>query len=124
MLGDANALPKPKRSMLPLLTVLFLISYGLLTLLVVEQNETIQVQRGLLRQLFGDSIELSAMKVRINRQKNDAQSHPQSPASPVTPGDNANSKRNGGGKTHRSAPQKPPKPTSDTNDERRALITI
>lgn len=110
--------------MLPLLTVLFLISYGLLTLLVVEQNETIQVQRGLLRQLFGDSIELSAMKVRINRQKNDAQSHPQSPASPATPGDNANSKRNGGGKTHRSAPQKPPKPTSDTNDERRALITI
>jgi len=119
--GDANALPKPKRSMLPLLTVLFLISYGLLTLLVVEQNETIQVQRGLLRQLFGDSVELSAMKVRI---KNDAQSHPQSPASPATPGDNGNSKRNGGGKTHRSAPQKPPKPTSDTNDERRALITI
>ena len=56
-----------------------------LTLLVVEQNETIQVQRGLLRQLFGDSIELSAMRVRINRQKNDAQSHSQSPASPVTP---------------------------------------
>ena len=37
--------------MLPVLTVLFLISYGLMTLLIVEQGTTIQAQRTLIHQL-------------------------------------------------------------------------
>src|SRR5438034_6676119 len=52
---------KPKHSMLPILIVLFLISYGLLAKLVVEQGRTIDSQRSLIRQLFGDSSQLSAM---------------------------------------------------------------
>src|SRR5262245_50424069 len=51
---------KPKHSMLPLLVVLFLISYGLLATLVVEQNRTISAQRSLLHQMLGDSMQLAA----------------------------------------------------------------
>jgi len=49
--------------MLPLLVVLFLISYVLLTTLVVLQNRTIDAQRGLIHLLFKDNLHLSAMKV-------------------------------------------------------------
>ena len=38
-----------KQSWLPLLTVLFLISYGLMTMLIVEQGRTIESQRSLIR---------------------------------------------------------------------------
>jgi hypothetical protein len=60
---EAPAVPK-KRGWLPLLTVLFLISYGLMTMLIVEQGQTIESQRALIRELFRDSTELSAMKMR------------------------------------------------------------
>ncbi len=58
---DAPAAHK-KQSWLPLLTVLFLISYGLMTMLIVEQGQTIESQRSLIRGLFRDSQELSAIK--------------------------------------------------------------
>ncbi len=61
--------PKAKTSLLPVLVVLFLISYGLLTLLVVEQNRTISSQRILISQLYTDSIQLTAMK------RKEAQAH-------------------------------------------------
>jgi hypothetical protein len=76
---------KRKSSFLPLLVVLFLISYGLLTLLVVEQDHTITAQRSLIAQLYGDSLELSAMKSRhIQRHGMEAepQSHSQSQMHP------------------------------------------
>lgn len=53
---------KKKDGWLPVLTVLFLISYGLMTMLVVEQGRTIDSQRALIRELFRDSRELSAVK--------------------------------------------------------------
>jgi len=59
--GVADARPK-KRSWLPLLIVLFLISYGLMTMLIVEQGRTIESQRVLIRELFHDNNELSAAK--------------------------------------------------------------
>ena len=55
------AAPK-KHVWLPVLTVLFLISYGLMTMLIVEQGRTIESQRALIRELFHDSTELSAVK--------------------------------------------------------------
>ena len=39
------AAPKKKGTLLPLLTVVFLISYGLMTMLIVEQGEAIQSQQ-------------------------------------------------------------------------------
>ena len=58
---DAPVAPK-KHGWLPLLTVLFLISYGLMTMLIVEQGRTIESQRALIRELFRDSTELSAVR--------------------------------------------------------------
>jgi len=74
---DAPATAK-KRGWLPLLTVLFLLSYGLMTMLIVEQGQTIESQRALIRQLFRDSTELSAVKKA-------AQESSQAPAAKTQP---------------------------------------
>src|SRR5207244_12611293 len=62
MTVHANVIPKPKQSMLPILIVLFLISYGLMAMLVVEQGRTIDSQRFLIKELFRDSSELTGLK--------------------------------------------------------------
>jgi uncharacterized membrane protein len=49
------AATRKKRSLLPLLTVLFVLSYGLMTLLIVEQGSVIQSQRNLIKVLSRDS---------------------------------------------------------------------
>jgi uncharacterized membrane protein len=49
------AVTTKKRSLLPLLTVLFVLSYGLMTLLIVEQGSVIQSQRNLIKVLSRDS---------------------------------------------------------------------
>lgn len=54
--------PKKKRSLLPLLTVLFVISYGLMTMLIVEQGSAIQSQSNLIKVLLPDSRELWGLK--------------------------------------------------------------
>ena len=59
------AKPKRKHSLLPTLIVLFLVSYGLMCLLTVEQDRTIGAQRSLITSLLGDSTELSHLKVKI-----------------------------------------------------------
>jgi len=72
---------KRKSSFLPLLVVLFLISYGLLTLLVVEQDHTITAQKTLISQLYGDSLELTAMRNKeTQRHRVEAQTQGQSQA--------------------------------------------
>ncbi len=93
-LGNTDALPtevgKKKRSLLPLLTVVFLASYGLMTLLIVEQGEAIESQRSLIQVLLGDSHELWAMKAKALIAKR-AQVQAQSPSAqdPSTRGENA-----------------------------------
>jgi uncharacterized membrane protein len=56
------AVTTKKRSLLPLLTVLFVFSYGLMTLLIVEQGSVIQSQRNLIKVLGRDSTELWAAR--------------------------------------------------------------
>jgi hypothetical protein len=58
--------------LLPVLIVLFLLSYGLMTTLIVEQGSTIETQRTLIRDLFHDSSELSAVKNKAVVDKNAA----------------------------------------------------
>jgi hypothetical protein len=53
--------------MLPLLVVLFLISYVLLTTLVVLQDRTIDSQRSLINLLFKDNLHLVATKIGLHR---------------------------------------------------------
>ncbi len=71
-----------KRGWLPLLTVLFLLSYGLMTMLIVEQGSTIESQRALIRDLLRDSTELWTAKGRAVTEKNrsDAQRRAQAPS--------------------------------------------
>ena len=132
MTVQANVIPKPKQSLLPILIVLFLISYGLMAMLVVEQERTIDSQRFLIKELFRDSTELTGMKSSaIQKQRAQAQaqaeanahSQAQAPSSQATPRDNAKSNRNPG-KLRRPAPLRPPRNTSDVADERRALFSI
>jgi hypothetical protein len=133
--GD-NAVDKPKRTLLPVLTVLFLVSYGLLTTLVVEQGRTIDSQRNLIRMLFDDSIQLSSLKGKaVQKQQAEARAEAQRKAPPaqVTPRDSQvqpqgtpqmESRNPGTSKLRRPIPQKPPRGTSDEGDERRTLISI
>jgi hypothetical protein len=142
---DTSAAPK-KHGWLPLLTVLFLISYGLMTMLIVEQGQTIESQRALIRELFRDSRELSAVKMKAQQEV--AQSPSPKTQAPVTqipssqnpstqnPSTQAPSRQapsSQAGPQHRApntaATQKPQlrmpsKPASDLVDDCRTLITI
>jgi hypothetical protein len=117
-------MPKPKHTMLPLLVVLFLVSYGLMTMLIVEQGRTIDTQRFLIRQLFSDSTQLSAMKSSAVQKQNQAKAraHAQVPPAQAAPVE----KLKGSHNTKVAQPQslKPPTAASDTADERRSLSSI
>jgi hypothetical protein len=127
------SLPYKKHTWLPVLTVLFLLSYGLMTMLIVEQGATIESQRVLIRELFRDSSELSAVKGKAVVDKNaaDAKRRAQSPsANTQSPSQDAanQSAANQAAQQHR-APKKqqwtaPTRPAADLADDRRALITI
>ena len=129
-----------KYSWLPVLTVLFLISYGLMTMLIVEQGQTIESQRALIRELFRDSTELSAVKMKANEQRHtqalaqspstqtpssqtpstQAAPRQQAPSTQVEPQHRADNQVKPG-KPHFQIPSKP---AADLGDNRRALITI
>ena len=117
--------------MLPILTALFLISYGLMTLLIVEQGSTIENQRTLIRQLFSDSTELSAMKgkaiqAQASAPKSETDKHTsapvQTPSTQAAPSQKASTAKNH--KAQRPLPEKPPMPASDIADGRRSLMSI
>jgi hypothetical protein len=147
------AAPKKKRSLMPLLTIVFLGSYGLMTLLIVEQNSAIQQQRNLIEVLIGDSTELWAMKGKILTDKamrDQAQNHGKAPSQQTpssqtpsphvpsiqtpstqapatkTPSTQApqNRAQNRAGKAAKPETQLPPMPASDLGDQRRVLITL
>jgi hypothetical protein len=139
-----------KRGWMPLLTVLFLVSYGLMTMLIVEQGSTIESQRALIRDLLRDSTELWTAKGRAVAEKNrtDAQRYVQAPSAraqaPLThdPGVQTPSTQTPSsqtlssqattqsraqshpGKAQKPQLQRPSRPASDLADDRRALITI
>jgi len=80
-----NAASAKKGSLLPLLTVVFIASYGLMTLLIVEQGATIQAQRNLIQMLQGDSTQFWALKSKALHDKQMAQSQLQT-QTPLTRG--------------------------------------
>jgi len=135
MSDSAVVLPKPKQTLLPVLVVLFLVSYGLMALLVVEQGRTINSQRGLILQLFSDSAELSHMKGKAVQDHYAAQAHPkpkapaqaqpqsQVPQAQIAP--QANGKNtNNAAKFRRPLPQRPSQEGQEMADERRSLKSI
>jgi hypothetical protein len=135
-----NAATKPGHSLLPALIILFLVSYGLLTMLVVEQGRTIDSQRGLIQMLFSDSVELSGLKGKENqRQQAEAEARaqalkksPPAQAAPRVPQvqspspnpPQAGAQSQSTSKLARPLPRKPPKATADLDDARRILVSI
>ena len=130
-----NSVPKKKRTLLPLLTVVFLASYGLMTMLIVEQGSVIQSQRNLIKILMRDSTELWGMRGKALTDQQAARGKPlaqapsvqapstqipsnQAPSTQVAP---QHSQSHLG---RRAKPQLPPIPASDLVDQRRALRSI
>jgi hypothetical protein len=127
-------MPQPKRIMLPILIVLFLISYGLMAMLVVEQGRTIESQRNLIHDIFSDTAQLNAMKMAAIRKQNQALGHRQAPSSQATapstqtpPSQATQQDKAKNGKAtrlRRVIPQKPPTADSDSPDIRRTVAHI
>jgi len=136
------AAPKKRRSLLPLLTIVFIASYALMTMLIVEQGAAIQQQHNLIQVLQGDSMELWAMKgkaVGDKAARDKAQTHPntsarQAPsASDRSPSTHAPSTQvpptqqhapSHAGKEAKPHVQLPPVPAADLGDQRRVLVTL
>ncbi len=128
-----NAAPPKKRSLLPLLTVLFLFSYGLLTLLIVEQGAAIQSQSNLIRVLMSDSSELWAAKGKAIAEQRSAhakaKAQPPSAKAPAaqtqgTPTQTPKHQQGHTDKTAKPGVDMPPAPASDLVDHRRSLNSI
>jgi hypothetical protein len=128
---------KPKFSFLPILVVLFVISYGLLTMLVVEQGRTIENQRSMIQVLMGDTMQLNVMKQKeIQRGRAAVPTQPHAPVHPKsqapstqTPSNQVKpqmSARNQADtkKIQKLFPQKPPKGVADAPDVRRDQFSI
>jgi hypothetical protein len=120
-------------AILPLLVILFIVSYGILTMLVFEQGQTIESQRSLIREMLKDSTQLAALKDKIAR---DASNHVQSKAATpadqpgqdsVVPAPGAKASDKGTklpGKSARSMKVVPEKPAADLEDVRRSTRVI
>jgi hypothetical protein len=135
---EVPATPRKRFGWLPTLTILFLISYGLMTMLIIEQGRTIESQRALIRELFRDSTELSASNRKSHQEEhgqvlaqNPSSQNPSTQAPKIrTPMKQAPSSQAGpqprAQNQVRAKPQFqiPSKPAADLADHRRALITI
>lgn len=150
-----NAVTKRKRKLtaLPLLVVLFVISYFLLTKLVIEQDKTIDSQRSLIHMLFKDNTYLSTLHKHagVSSKKGRGGSQPQAgipasqnpaseshsspmsslaqapstqvPASKVGPTANAKNDRKTR-KAEKSRRETPPVELTDPSDMRRVSFSI
>src|ERR1700737_764340 len=58
---------KQPAAILPLLVILFIVSYGILTMLVFEQGQTIESQRSLIHEMLKDSTQLATLKGKLAR---------------------------------------------------------
>ena len=122
--------PRKRYSWLPLLTVLFCLSYGLMTMLIVEQGATIESQRALIRELFRDSTELTSFKMKAQQEKSPKAQAPvtRSPSTQVpstqAPTQQAPSSQAAPQQKRNPQYQMPSRPAADLSDNRRALITI
>ena len=108
---------KPKRALLPLLTVLFVVAYGLMTMVIVEQGNTINSQSWLIRELFHDSQLLNSFKAQAIQKE-----HPAKPGAPAADPQ----VQKGAKKPQKVQPQVAPDPDKDEQpgDARRTLIIL
>jgi len=136
--SECKAIQKADRStgMLPILVVLFVFSYAILTLLVVEQGRTIESQRALIHEMLQDSNQLAALKgkiahdesLRLHGKSSGSSANPSNPTAqqkgstgvPQAPG----KERKQTGKPVQAPRVLPGRPPSDSEDMRRATRII
>jgi hypothetical protein len=118
--------PKRKHSMLPVLIALFVISYSLMTMLIVEQGRTIDSQRSLIQSLFGDSSELSQIKKEaVKKQYAAAQAQAEAKTHSQVQTPSTQDKTRDHSKVEvKPAPPKFPKEGATLDDVRRVVIRI
>jgi hypothetical protein len=113
-------------AMLPLLVILFVVSYCILTMLVFEQGQTIESQRTLIREMLKDSNQLATLKGKIARDDSKRIHDKTSAADHTTTTDPAGSGKETKrpGKSARATKQIPGRPAADLEDVRRATQVI
>ena len=131
--APSEAPQKTRTTLLPLLFILFVASYTILTMLVVEQGRTIEAQRSLLQAMLKDSTQLADLKSKLAHA--DAERSPTKPAAqaphkeekekasgnvgnaaPKSPGSEVRRP----GKSARTSKQIPERPAEDLQDARRS----
>ncbi len=124
--------------MLPILVVLFVVSYSLLTMLVFEQGQTIEAQRGLIREMLKDSTQLAAIKGKLAREANQrseneragahdkisGQADTNNSGSAAAPPSSTDKTAKRHGKSTHTTREAPGKPASDLEDVRRSTRVI
>jgi len=118
---------------LPLLVILFIVSYGILTLLVFEQGKTIESQRGLIREMLKDSTQLATLKGKLARDDSKrSQDKASAPAeqkdadsgNPAAGAKGADKETKRPGKSAHSTKEAPRRPAADMEDVRRCTGVI
>jgi len=118
---------------LPLLVILFIVSYGILTLLVFEQGKTIESQRGLIREMLKDSTQLATLKGKLARDDSKrSQDKASAPAeqkdadsgNPAAGAKGADKETKRPGKSAHSTKEAPRRPAADMEDVRRCTRVI
>lgn len=131
--AECKAVQKDDRKgLLPVLVVLFIFSYLILTALVVEQGRTIEAQRGLIHEMLSDSNQLAMLKAQAAReqalrrstgtaQNGSAQAGSAQTGQPGTPPSAPKAAGKDGKPASKSHPMKqaPGRPASDLEDVRR-----
>lgn len=125
-------------TMLPLLVILFIVSYGILTLLVFEQGQTIESQRTLIRGMLQDSTQLASLKGKLARDESkrshdkasgqaghkEADSGSRSADNPAAGAKASDKETKRPSKSTRTMKEVPGKPASDLTDVRRSTRSI
>jgi hypothetical protein len=135
--GSPKTTSRPT-ALMPLLILLFVVSYCILTALVFEQGQTIESQRGLIREMLKDSTQLAALKGKLARddgkrgqnktsvdgdqRKADSGAPAAGAKGPDAKGSDKDAKRPG--KSAHSMKDIPQKPAADLEDVRRATGVI
>ena len=129
--AECRAIQKADRSvgLLPILVVLFVFSYAILTALVFEQGRTIESQRGLIKEMLKDSTQLAELKGKLARdeslraqQKSFGAPARQNPRIADPKASSKDEKQTG--KSAHSTRQAPKPPASDLEDVRRSTDVI
>ena len=120
-------------AVLPLLVILFVVSYGILTTLVFEQGQTIESQRSLIREMLKDSTQLAALKGKLARDDGKGLHDKAAVQADHKDAESANSAAGAKGpeketkrpgKSARSTKEVPGKPAADLEDVRRSTHVI